>query len=241
MPTLDIVLSPALWHLQDAKDKNIVVIDIFRATSTIAAALMSGASAVHPVEKADQAKVLGQKGYLTAGERNGLPLEGFDFGNSPVLIQDERIKGKKLALTTTNGTKCFEMAKQAEALQIFSGAFSNIKATAIALINDHQDVVLFCAGWKEQANLEDTLFAGALYTMLKGQFVAGSDAVLMAEDVYLRAEIQGLKFVLSESSHFKRLEKYGAERDMDFSLKLNLLNQCVILHNDELVLSSAVN
>jgi len=236
MPTVDIVLSPALWPLVDAKYKNIVVIDIFRATSTIAAALKHGAASVVPVLKAEETLTYKSKGYLTAGERNGLPIDGFDFGNSPVLIQDEKLKGKKLALTTTNGTKCFDLAKSASSNRIYSGAFANIQATADILIQEKKDVILFCAGWKDLVNLEDTLYAGTLYHLLQNHFKPANDAVLIAEDVFIRAQEQGFNAVLNQSSHFQRLEKFGAQRDMDFSLQQNILNSCVVLKDNELVL-----
>lgn len=237
MPTIDIVLSPALWSLADAKDANVVVIDIFRATSTIAAALQAGATAVHPVKAADEALALGKKGYLTAGERDGKPLEGFDFGNSPVLIQGERIKGQKLALTTTNGTKCFEMAQTSDCHAIYSGSFLNIRATAERLLDENRNIILFCAGWKDLINLEDTLYAGALYAMLQDDFSAAHDAVLLAENAFDMAKKKGVKRYLKVSSHFQRLKNFGAERDMELSLKHNTLDRCVVLKDDELVLS----
>jgi len=236
MPKIDVVLTPALWSLQDASDKQVVVIDIFRATSTICAALHYGALAVLPIMEADETLTYAEQGYLTAGERNGKPLDDFDFGNSPVLIQRENLKGKKLALTTTNGTKCFELAKNADCYQVISGSFMNLKATADYLNAQSKDVVLFCAGWKDQFNLEDSLFAGAMITVLADSFEIDSDAALLCKNLYHCATEFGFHEFLKQSSHYKRLSKYDASGDMELCLQHDLYNQVVVLQNSHLVL-----
>lgn len=236
MPKIDVVLTPALWGLQDATDKQVVVIDIFRATSTICSALHFGATAVLPVKEADETLKFVREGYFTAGERNGKALEGFDFGNSPMLIQNEILKGGKLALTTTNGTKCFDLAKHSNCHQVLSGSFMNIQATANYLKSQQKDVVLFCAGWKDEFNLEDSLFAGALVTILADKFEIDTDSALLCKNLYHCAQDLGFHEFLKQSSHYKRLSKYDATGDMELCLKHDLYHKVVILKDNHLVL-----
>lgn len=236
MPSIDVVLSPSLWELVDAKDKNVVVIDIFRATTTICAALNYGAEKVLPVLNAEEALTYKQKGYLTAGERNGQAIPGFDFGNSPLLIQDKKLINNSLALTTTNGTKCFEMAKACSPHNLFAGAFINISALANKLIKDQKDVVLFCAGWKNQINLEDTLFAGTLINYLKNYFSWDQDSVIIALDLYKNAIKTGMTQYLQNSSHYKRLSGFGANDDMAFALQMDQMKKVVVMKQEHLVL-----
>jgi len=236
MPKIDVVLTPALWSIHDATDKMVVVIDIFRATSTICAALHFGANSVLPIREADETLTYSQQGYLTAGERNGKALEAFDFGNSPVLIQNDILRGVKLALTTTNGTKCFELAKHANCHQVLSGSFMNIQATANYLKAQSKDIVLLCAGWKDHFNLEDSLFAGALVTILADDFEIDTDASLLCKNLYHCAQELGFHEFLKQSSHYKRLSQYDASGDMELCLKHDLYHQVVILKDNHLVL-----
>jgi len=236
MPKVNVILSPGFWDEKIAENKQIVVIDIFRATSTICAALHYGATSVLPVIDASNTMLYAKKNYITAGEREGKTLPGFDFGNSPVLIQDPKILGKKIALTTTNGTKCLSLAKNAAKSKIFSGSFLNIAATARILSKNYDDVILFCSGWKNEFNLEDTLYAGALVNLLSKDFEIESDAAFMAANLYQNAAKIGLEKFITNSSHFKRLSKYDAEGDIKLCLSKDICHKVVVLENDELVL-----
>jgi 2-phosphosulfolactate phosphatase len=228
MMNIEVVLSPALLHLSDINDKNVVVIDILRATSTICTAIHEGAEAVKAVKDIEQAKSLGAIGYLTAAERNGQKLEGFDMGNSPFECMNGAVLGKKIALTTTNGTKCIEAAANDGAANVLSGSFLNLEASADWLVNDRRDVVLFCAGWKDSFNLEDTLFAGALASNIlgKAECVIDCDAALMAVDLYDLAK-DDLMGYLKKSSHYKRLSHLHHDEDMVYCLQ-NSVFQTVV-------------
>src|SRR3954462_14714023 len=104
-PRLEVCLSPALLHLYDTTGSVVVIIDIFRATSTITAALHNGARCVVPVASVAECIALGVNtpNSITAGERDGKVAEGLQHGNSPLEYPSEFIKGKTLVLTTTNG------------------------------------------------------------------------------------------------------------------------------------------
>ena len=105
-PSLEVCLSPALLHLYNTRDAVVVIIDVFRATSTITAALHNGAKCVIPVASVEECIALGERtpNSITAGERDGKIAAGLQYGNSPTEYPEEFIKGKTLILTTTNGT-----------------------------------------------------------------------------------------------------------------------------------------
>jgi 2-phosphosulfolactate phosphatase len=238
VPTVEVILSPAICETFDCDQKNVVVVDIFRATSTIASALMYGAKAVLPVLKASETIEYREKGYLIAGERDGQQIEGFDFGNSPRLIQDQRIKDKTLALTTTNGTKCFSWAEKTNCNNILSGSFLNISATSQFLKNSGKDIIIMCAGWKNRVNAEDTLYAGALCKLLKDDFSLQGDGSLIASDIEVQAQKVGYLSYLKNCNHYQRLKGFGAEKDIDFSLQHDIFNSIILLQESKLILQS---
>lgn len=235
MMNIEVVLSPALLHLSDIKDKNVVVIDILRATSTICTAIHEGAEAVKAVKDIEQAKGLGSNGYLTAAERNGQKLDGFDMGNSPFECMNGAVKGRKIALTTTNGTKCIEAAANDGAANVLSGSFLNLEATADWLLKDGRDVVLFCAGWKDSFNLEDTLYAGAMAKTLsdKTNCLIDCDAALMSIDLYNMAK-ENLMDYLTKSSHYKRLSHLHHDEDMVYCLQKSIFQTVVGIVDTEM-------
>src|SRR5919112_3468669 len=170
-PTLYTCLSPALLHLYDVRDCAVVVIDILRATSTIATALYNGAKEIIPVDSVERCIQLGnQLECVTAGERDGQIAPGLQYGNSSFEYPREFIEGKTLVLTTTNGTKLLHMALAKGATEIITGSFLNLSAVCEHLVDEKKNVILACAGWKDRVNLEDTLFAGAVITAIGSHF-----------------------------------------------------------------------
>ena len=158
-PTIHTCFSPALLHLYDLNNAVVVIIDVFRATSTIAAALHNGAKCVIPVDEVAKAiEISKQIDGIAAGERDGKLAEGLQHGNSPLEYSKDFIKDKTLVLTTTNGTKLLQMALDNKASTIITGSFPNLSAVCTFLINENKNVVLGCAGWKDRFNLEDRLF-----------------------------------------------------------------------------------
>src|SRR6478752_10840742 len=170
-PTLFTCFSPALLDLYEVKNSIVVVIDVLRATSTIATALYNGASSVIPVDEIQTCIDLGKSlNGITAGERDGKVAEGLEYGNSPFEYPEKFIKGKTLVLTTTNGTKLLHMALAKSAKGIITGSFPNLSAVCDYLIAQKQNVILGCAAWKDRVNIEDTLFAGAVINRIKEHF-----------------------------------------------------------------------
>ncbi len=236
MLDIEVVLSPALLHLTDVKHKNVVVIDILRATSTICTAIHEGALSVKPVSTVDEALILKNQGYLIAGERDGYKIEGFDMGNSPFECMDGKVKGERLALTTTNGTKCITAASTAGASNVLSGSFLNIDAISEWLIKDNKDIVLLCAGWKDKVNLEDSVFAGALTArhINGGHLNSNCDSAHMALDIYRQSK-NNISEYLVKSSHYQRLSHLHHQEDMIYCLKQNIFDTVVGLKGGEML------
>lgn len=218
-PILETCLSPSLINQHDLAGKTAVVIDVFRATTTIVTALESGIAEVKPVEHLHEAYALAERGYLPAAERDGNVADGFFYGNSPLQYrQDLNLRGKKLALTTTNGTRCVVLSQPAE--EIVAGALRNRSAVARYLLALNRDAVLFCAGWKNRPNLEDTLVAGALAEALAAHFANGDDATWSALALWEAAR-NDLRHWARRTSHYKRLVDKGMREDVLHCLELD--------------------
>lgn len=235
LPRLEVCLSPALLHLFDTNGAVVVIIDVFRATSTIAAALDNGAKAVLPVASVQECIEIGKAtaNSLTAGERDGKVAAGLEYGNSPLEYPRSFVEGKTLVLTTTNGTRLLHMVQDADT--IITGSFLNLSAVCDFLIKQGKDVVLGCAAWKDRFNLEDTLFAGTVVARIKDHFSVNCDSARAAAHLYKQAGDSFLDF-LKDSSHYKRLSAYGLERDMEYCTTADLHNVVPILNGKELVI-----
>jgi 2-phosphosulfolactate phosphatase len=216
--SIDICLTPELLHQYELEGKIVVVVDILRATSCMVTGLANGVEEIIPVSTLDECRALKALGYFTAAERNGAKAEGVDMGNSPFEYMEDRVKGQKVAVTTTNGTLAIHKSLMAD--EILIGAFLNIQAVADYLLTKSQDVLIVCAGWKGKFNLEDTLFAGALAILLKERFIYHGDVPLAAEAMYLNmsADLEG---ALQQTAHAQRLAKMEVTKDISFCSQLN--------------------
>lgn len=225
-PTLFTSLSPALLHLYDVTDSIVVIIDVLRATSTIATALYNGAESVIPVDSVQNCIDWSSKIVcITAGERDGRIAEGLEYGNSPFEYSPDFIKGKTLVLTTTNGTKLLYMALANGATRIVTGSFPNLSAVTDYLVSQQKNVILGCAAWKDRVNVEDTLFAGAVVNKVKEHFDINCDSSHMAEALYVQAKSDLFGFLKSSNaSHYHRLTNYGLEKDIRYCLTPDIAN-----------------
>jgi 2-phosphosulfolactate phosphatase len=219
-PSLYTCLSPALLHLYDVTNTIVVVIDVLRATSTIATALHNGATEIIPIDNVAECIRIGNElNAITAGERDGQVAEGLQYGNSPFEYPTEFINGKTLVLTTTNGTKLLHMALANGATEIITGSFPNITAVCNHLLAENKNVVLACAAWKDKVNIEDTLFAGAVINRIKENFTLQCDSSQMAESLYLTAQPDLYEFMKERNAtHYHRLTKYHLEKDIRYCL-----------------------
>src|SRR6185369_15021422 len=229
-------LSPALLHLYNVSQATVVIIDVLRATSTIATALYNGARHVVPVDSVAKCIELGRQiNCITAGERDGKIAEGLRYGNSPFEYSREFIAGKILVLTTTNGTRLLHMALDKGAREIVTGSFANLDAVTEYLRQQKNHVILACAAWKDRINIEDTLFAGAVIERVKDQFTIECDASHIAVNLYRRASGDLFEFMReNNASHYNRLMSFGLEKDIRYCLTPNLANVLPIYETGKL-------
>lgn len=229
---LEVCLTPALLHLHDIKDSIVVVIDIFRATSSICYGIDNGAEAIIPVATIEACRSYSHSDFLLAAERNGEVVDGFDFGNSPFSYTAEKVAGKTIVLTTTNGTHAINVSRGANKIVI--GSFLNLTALCNWIKTQPKHVLLLCSGWKDKVNLEDTLFAGGVVNQLRNEDYMLDDAGIAAEDLYLLAK-DDLRSYLQKTSHSERLKKLGIEEDIRFCLNLDVTNSIPILDGERLI------
>ena len=229
---IEVCLTPALINLYTIEDSIVVVIDILRATSSIVYGIDNGARAIIPVAQVEDCLNYADKGFLLAAERNGEVVEGYDFGNSPFSYTADKVAGKTVVLTTTNGTKALHLAKKAH--QVVIGSFLNLQSLCEWIKLQDRNVLLLCAGWKDQFNLEDTLFAGAVVQQLRSSFELYDDASVAAEDLYTLAK-DNLRAYVGKSSHSHRMVALNIEEDVKFCLQLNICEVIPVLVGNSLI------
>lgn len=165
---LDVYLTPGEVAAADTAERVVAVIDVLRATSSIVEAIGAGAKAIYPVGSIEEAlrlaNTLGRDQVLLCGERKCLPIEGFDLGNSPAEFTAERVGGRTLVMSTTNGTTA--MALGAGASRVLIAAPLNLSAVVEELARSEGEPVLVCSGRERHFGLEDAVFAGEVASRL---------------------------------------------------------------------------
>ena len=234
-PSLHTVLSPQLLDLYEVNDAIVVIIDVFRATSTMATALYNGASKIIPVDSAELCIEMGkQTGGITAGERDGKIIPGLSYGNSPSEYPRSFIENKTLVITTTNGTKLLHMALKQGAKEVITGSFPNLTKVVNFLKEQNANVILGCSGWKNRFNIEDTLFAGAVIEAIKDQFTIHCDSSFMANQLY-NMHKNDMPNYIKTLTHWHRLAAYGLEEDMQYCVSIDVAPSLPIFKNGALI------
>jgi 2-phosphosulfolactate phosphatase len=212
----------------------VVIIDILRASSAICTAFSNGAASIIPVGDVNEAKEYKSKGYLVAAERDGFILDFADFGNSPFNFTREKVEGKTIVYSTTNGTGIVNMASSAHTVAI--GSFLNIGRLTDWLINQERDVLLFCAGWKNKFNIEDTVCAGAIADKLMASnlFLTICDSTLAALDLWslARSDLSGY---IEKAAQRTRLRDKNLDDCLEFCLTFDFTDKIPIMKNGVLV------
>jgi len=204
----------------DLEDQVVVVIDVLRATTTIAAALQAGVRdiRIYPdVESVRKAKRQ-MPGALACGEQNCLKPEDFDLGNSPGNLGPQH-RDKTLLMSTTNGTKAILWARNAE--RILTGAIVNARAVAQIIRGSQNRVILLCAGTNGEVAREDLIGAGAILSYLDDVELRGE--TLMVREAFLDARDQGLESVLRSTAGGQNIIKAILEKDIDFAARIDVL------------------
>jgi 2-phosphosulfolactate phosphatase len=232
---LDVYLLPALVEPAALAGKAVVVIDILRATTTIVHALAAGATEVRPCLEVEDAKRLAAEldgCVMLGGERGGMQIPGFDLGNSPAEYTRERIGGKTVVFTTTNGTRAMLRCKQAR--RVLLGAFVNFSAVCRELAGE-SEIALVCAGTDGQVTREDALFAGAVVDDLvrSGRNCRLNDQAELAADAWQTAvrllTDRPLGLTLRDSRGGRNLIDIGQENDIDLAAQMDRFDVVPVL------------
>ncbi len=198
-----------------------IVIDVLRATTTIAWALNNGAEAVQAFADLNQLSIDAsnwpESKRILLGERGGKRIDGFDLGNSPLGVKPEIVQGKRLFMSTTNGTRSLDRVKDTE--NLYTLALPNRKAVAERLIADNpREVLILGSGWEGSYSLEDSLAAGGLAHYLQSQNIKdlkiSNDELFAAISLWNSWE-NDLEGCLRIASHGQRLAGIG-NHDDDF-------------------------
>jgi len=231
---VEVCVTPDKYERYNEYNQIVVVIDVLRATSAICTAFDHGVGKIIPVSNIEDALEFKEQGFIVAAERNGEIVAGFDRGNSPFGFMDDEIQGKTIVLTTTNGTRTINIAKQ-DAGQVVIGSLLNLDVLCDWLIAQDKNVLLLCSGWKDKLNLEDTICAGAIAEQLLDsmKFQSVEDSTIMSKYLFQSARDNYLGF-LKASSHRRRLQKLNMNADIKYCLTPNQSGSIPVLRGDAL-------
>lgn len=212
---VEVCFSPLLFPTVQETNGIVVIVDILRATSSICTAFENGATRLIPVGTIEEARKYKEMGYLVAAERDGIVKEFADFGNSPFNFTKERVSGKEIVYSTTNGTKTIREASKFDKVVI--GSFLNLHALYDWLVAQNRDVLILCAGWKGRFNLEDSLFAGALADMLlnTASFNTVCDSAYASQDLWDHAKDDPVGYI-EKAAQKHRLRKNNLDDAIPF-------------------------
>lgn len=229
---LSIYHTPELAPIDQVPDCAIAV-DVLRATSTIATALAAGAEAVQVFSSMDELMHVSDRWLpekrLRAGERGGAKVEGCDLGNSPLDCTEDMVSGKRLFISTTNGTRCLERVQEANT--VMTAALINRHAVVNYLLKHRPETVwIVGSGWEGSFSLEDTVCAGAIVHQLSQQLddhgvtdIAGNDEVFGAVALYSQWQ-NDLLGLLQEATHGKRLLRLHCQEDLEYCAQTDVLD-----------------
>ncbi len=224
LKTLDVFYSLHSFQEDELRNKTVVIIDVLRASSSIVTALKNGAKAIIPVADMGEASKIAQnvdsENYLLCGEKDGIKIEGYDLGNSPVEFSKEIVGGKTLIFNTTNGTKAIKKAVGAQ--NIYVAAFLNVSAIVKVLQAQKKDVVLLCAGWKGRLAFEDMLLAGQIIHLLgNGELPDESrDGAKVAYGLFDKYG-DDIPTVIHQTNHASRLKALIGTDDIDYCCQVD--------------------
>ncbi len=227
---LEVCLTPAIFGRFENKDAIVVIIDVLRASSAICTAFSNGALSIIPVSEIEEAKEYKNQGFLVAAERDGYVLDFADFGNSPFNFTRDKVEDKTIVYSTTNGTRIIELASKSYITVI--GTFNNISCLTGWLLEQERDIILFCAGWKDKVNLEDTLCAGAIAQKLIDSlmFTTICDSVHMATDLWRQAGENPLKYI-EKAAQRTRLRDKGLDDCLEYCMTPDLSDSIPAVQN----------
>jgi 2-phosphosulfolactate phosphatase len=213
--------------IRDTDKKNVVIIDVFRTTSVIVTALENGARAIIPAETVEEAwelsRPFAEGDVLLAGERKAVPIAGFHLDNSPYSFTAEKVNGKTVVMTTSNGTGAVKACRRCNALYIAS--FLNLSAVAETLVRRERDVSIVCSGTLGTFSLEDGLCAGMIVSSMRNMRSMRRMKNLEVSDLGFALETLAEKesdisrTLRAGSLAYRYLIQEGYERDVEYCLR----------------------
>ncbi len=229
---IEVFSSAGSFHEEELRGKTAVVIDVLRASSTIATALHNGAKGIIPVADMAAATKIAQNldspYYLLCGEKNGEKIEGYDLGNSPLEYTPETVEGKTIILNTTNGTKALMRCSLAK--EVMTGSFLNM-GSLLGELKKKEEIVLVCAGWRGRLSLEDLLCAGhIIYELTEGRLPDNArDGAKVAFGLYEKFgnDIEG---TVQSSNHAVRLRGIVGVDDIAFCCNVSTMDVLPIMN-----------
>jgi 2-phosphosulfolactate phosphatase len=237
---LDVYLTPGEVLPADVMGRTVVVLDILRATTSMVQALSAGAKSIYPVASIEEAlrlaKTFGRDEVLLCGERKCLPIEGFDLGNSPREFTSERVSGKTLVMTTTNGTAAFALTGGAS--RVLVGSLLNLGALVEELVRSEGEPVLICAGRERHFGLDDATCAGLLARRLIEAKLDGwrlNDGALSAMTLADQFGVDERMF--RQTAAGRLILDAGLDKDLAFCARIDTLDVLPVLHERKIVLS----
>lgn len=222
---IDIILTAADIQPEKIKDKIVVIIDVLRATSVMITALANGAKAVYPYKDIESVLENSKKSksFVLGGERKGLKIEGFDFGNSPLEYTKEAVSGKDMFMTTSNGTRAIENSANGSK-KLFIAAFLNVESVAKEILEENNDTVIICSGTDNNFSLDDALCAGEIIRRVKekNRDIQLTDISLAMKR--LAETSLGIEETLEGSKHFEYLKTIGFYGDMNHCFTMDMFD-----------------
>jgi 2-phosphosulfolactate phosphatase len=231
---VEVCFTPAIYDTFRNDEAIVVVVDILRATSAIVTAFMNGVERIIPVATLEEARDYKAKGYLVAAERDGIMRDFADFGNSPYNFTADRVGGREVVYSTTNGTHTIMMASHSH--QVLIGAYLNHSALVDHIKRENRNLIILCAGWKQKFNLEDTLFAGALAesVLSDSRFGTDCDSTYASIDLWGVAKKDMLKYI-EKVAQRQRLRKNGLDDVLKYCHTFDLTEKIPVLNEKFLV------
>lgn len=236
---VDVALVPQEIEGKNFEDITAIVIDVLRAGTCIANAVANGCDGVIPtvsVEEAmDISRAYARDDYLLCGERKNEKIDGFDLGNSPLEFTEDRVKDKKLIMTTTNGTRAIRTAKTAP--DVIIGGFWNLSACCELAVTLGRDILIICAGQNGRFAMEDAVCAGGFASKLDGLTNARLEETDGCRTARLLYETfrNRLGEALSQSSHGRNLAKAGFGEDVKVAARIDCVDVVPIFHGGHIV------
>jgi len=217
--------------------KTVLVIDVLRATTCIVTALENGAASVYPADTVASARNGKRSGDLLGGERYGKRIQGFDLGNSPLEYTPQIVSGRRVILTTTNGTRAVRKARKAA--WVIAACLRNARAAANAAYGQKRDIVILCAGVQDTFSFEDGLCAGMIIEEIfqrkkTEDEVYLNDFALAMHSLYLFHRHR-LEEAINGCSGGRKLKKMGFGEDVRFCAEPNVSGVVPVLHQGEMI------